>query len=177
MAGIRPARSSGRRARRKGSAAVEFALVALPFFGLILATLEVGAILLTDAVLETATADAGRQVRTGQAQLQKITPEALKARLCSNMSLFSYDCSNRAHIDIRTVDTYTSPLVPDPLENGTFDPSVMDYQPGSPGDYVMVRVWYEHPVATPFMAQALARTTDHKVMLTTSLAFRNEPYL
>jgi hypothetical protein len=42
---------------------------------------------------------------------------------------------------------------------------------------VMVRVWYEHPVVTPFLKQALTKGQDGNVMLTTTMAFRNEPFL
>ncbi|AYG94469.1 pilus assembly protein [Brevundimonas naejangsanensis] len=165
-----------KRRRREGSTAVEFAMVALPFFLLLFGILEIGLLLLVDALAETAVSDAGRQVRTGQAQELKLKPEDIKARLCANMSVFAADCPNRAFIDIRVVDDFSDPVAPDPLASGLFDPSVLRYQPGGPGDRVLVRVWYEQPIITPFIAQALSRTTDHRVMLTTTLAFRNEPY-
>jgi hypothetical protein len=165
----------GRR-RREGSTAVEFAMVALPFFMLLFGILEIGLLLLVDALAETAISDAGRQIRTGQAQEQELKPEDIKARLCANMSVFAGDCPDRAFVDVRVVDDFSNPLAPDPLKTGLFDPSVLGYEPGGPGDRVLVRVWYEHPILTPFIAQALSRTTDHKVLLTTTLAFRNEPY-
>ena len=57
-----------RRRRREGSTAVEFALVAFPFFILLFGILEIGLMLLVDALVETAASDAGRQIRTGLAQ-------------------------------------------------------------------------------------------------------------
>ena len=39
-----------------------------------------------------------------------------------------------------------------------------------------MRIWYEQPIFTPVIAQAVSRTRDNRVMLTTTLAFRNEPY-
>lgn len=165
----------GRR-RREGSTAVEFALVALPFFVLLFGILEIGLMLLVDALAETAVSDAGRQIRTGLAQEQELEAEDIKARLCANMGVFSRDCPSRAFIDIRVVDGFSTLPDADPLKTGAFDPGVLTYQPGGPGDRVLVRVWYEHPIVTPFIAQAVSRTADHRVMLTTTLAFRNEPY-
>lgn len=165
-----------RRRRREGSTAVEFALVALPFFILLFGILEIGLLLLVDALAETAVSDAARQVRTGIAQEQAMKPEDIKARLCANMSVFAGDCPDRAFIDIRVVKDFSKKPEGDPMATGVFDPSVLTYEPGGPGDKVLVRVWYEQPIITPFIAQAVSRTSDHRVMLTTTLAFRNEPY-
>ncbi len=164
------------RRRREGSSAVEFALIAFPFFILLFGILEIGLMLLVDALVETAIADAGRQIRTGLAQDQKLEAGDIKTRLCANMGVFSSDCPSRAFVDIRVVDGFSTPPDADPLKTGAFDPSVLTYQPGGPGDRVLVRVWYEHPIITPFIAQAVSRTTDDRVMLTATLAFRNEPY-
>ena len=155
---------------------MEFALVAFPFFMLLFGILEIGLMLLVDALVETAVADAGRQIRTGLAQDQQLEAGDIKTRLCANMGVFSSDCPNRAFIDIRVVDGFTTPPDADPLKTGAFDPSVLTYEPGGPGDRVLVRVWYEHPILTPFIAQAVSRTTDDRVLLTSTLAFRNEPY-
>lgn len=168
-------RQKGKRAR-EGSTAVEFAMIALPFFVLLFGILEIGLLLLLDAVVETAVSDAGRLVRTGQAQQQTLTADDIKQKLCGNMSVFAADCPNRAFIDVQVVDSFNDPVAPDPLASGVFDQSKLVYKPGGPGDRVLVRIWYEQPIITPFIAQALSRTSDHKVYLTTSLAFRNEPY-
>jgi Flp pilus assembly protein TadG len=172
----RPSLLRRRKRAREGSTAVEFAMVALPFFILMFGILEVGVLLLLDAVVETAVSDTGRLVRTGQAQQQSLKPADIKQKLCERMSVFAADCPSRAFIDVRVVDNFSNPLAPDPLASGVFDQSKLTYLPGGPGDRVLVRIWYEHPIATPFIAQALSHTTDHKVLLTTSLAFRNEPY-
>ena len=50
------------------------------------------------------------------------------------------------------------------------------FQPGRAGDLVLVRIWYAQPIATPFLSQALSKMSDKKVLLSTTLAFRNEPY-
>jgi len=53
---------------RKGSAAVEFALVAPIFFALLFAILETGFVFFAGQTLETVTQDVSRLVMTGQAQ-------------------------------------------------------------------------------------------------------------
>ena len=53
-----------------GVTAVEFAIVATPFFALMFAIFETAFVFLGQQTLETAVANAARQVRTGQAQAQ-----------------------------------------------------------------------------------------------------------
>jgi len=180
------------RSSRKGSAAIEFAFVALPFFMLLLGIFEIGILLLVNALVETASSDASRLVRTGQAQTQTL-PTGLtdeekeafkisefKRRFCAKLSPFDQNCLARTQIDVRVVQNFTQDL-PDPLKDGEtegeFDPDVLEYADAAPGDFVLVRIWFEHPVVTPFMATALTRSNDKVVRLQTALAFRAEPYL
>jgi Flp pilus assembly protein TadG len=69
--GLRAARAISR--DRRGSVAIEFSLIAIPFFMLLFGVLEVGIIFFGSSMLEKATADAGRLIRTGQAQEQQMT--------------------------------------------------------------------------------------------------------
>lgn len=159
---------------RDGSAAVEFALVALPFCFMIFAILEVALIFTLSSVLENAAITTGRLVRTGQASAQGMTAAQFKARLCSQMSVFEGDCDARATIDVRVIPQFNvNP--PDPLAGEGFDPSGLSYANGNPGDLVLVRVWYRHPLLTTFLSQGLSRVGDRSAMLTATTAFRNEP--
>lgn len=159
---------------RDGSAAVEFALVALPFCFMIFAILEVALIFTLDSVLENAAIDTGRLVRTGQASAQGMTALQFKADLCSRMSIFSGDCAEKATVDVRVIPQFnTTP--PDPLAGEGFDPSGLSYANGNPGDLVLVRVWYQHPLVTSFLSQGLSQIGDRTAVLTATTAFRNEP--
>ena len=76
-------RSALRRFRRnrRGSAAVEFALVAPIFFGLLFAIMEVALMFFASQVLEKVTQDAARMIMTGQAQNLTYTKQDFK-KLC-----------------------------------------------------------------------------------------------
>ena len=95
-------------------------MVALPFYILLFGILEVGMLLLLDAVVETAVSDTGRLVRTGQAQQQALKPAEIKQKMCERMSVFAADCPSRAFIDVRVVDNFSTPVAPDPLASGVF---------------------------------------------------------
>ena len=168
---------SNAKTNRRGAAAIEFALVALPFFALLLGILEIGILLLVSALVDTASSNTGRLIRTGQAQVGDLKISDIRQSFCAGMSVLDQDCANRTHVDVQVVQGYSGMNIADPLETGVFDPEVLKYQPGVPGDFVLVRIWFEHPVITPFIARAITRDNDNKVRLQTTLAFRNEPYL
>ena len=165
------------RSARSGSSAVEFALVGLPFFFMLFAIMEIGLIFVTDSILDNATVNTGRLVRTGQAAGAGMTGAQFKTELCSRMSIFSGDCEGRATVDVRTLPQFRNATPPDPLANGTnFDASGLTYVSGQPGDLMLVRVWYEQPLITPFLAQAISQLDDGNTMLMATTAFRNEPF-
>ncbi len=171
-----PGRPGGRGLlrNRAGSGAVEVALVAIPFCFMIFAILEVALVFTLDSVLENAAIDTGRLVRTGQASAQGMTAAQFKNELCSRMSIFSDDCATSATIDVRVIPQFkTTP--PDPVSGGVFNPAGLTYANGNPGDLILVRVWYQHPLLTTFLSQALSKVGDRTAVLTATTAFRNEP--
>jgi Flp pilus assembly protein TadG len=157
-----------------GSTAVEFALVAFPFCFMVFAILEVALIFTLNSVLENATIETGRLVRTGQASAQSMTAAEFKNRLCAEMSLFAEECALRATIDVRVIPQFAA-APPDPISGGAFDPSGLTYANGLPGDLVLVRVWYSHPLVTSFMSRGVSRLGDGRALLQATTAFRNEP--
>jgi len=165
-----------RRRAREGSAAIEFAMVALPFFFMMFAVLELALVFLIDSVLENAAIETGRLVRTGQANAQDFNAASFKASLCGRMSIFSSDCSAKVTVDVRPIPQFSNPNVPDPLNGPSFNPNTLGYDGGGPGDIMLVRAWYQHTLLTPFLAQGLSKLNDGKAVLTATTAFRNEPY-
>ncbi|MDI1327042.1 MAG: pilus assembly protein [Brevundimonas sp.] len=161
-------------AERDGSAAVEFGMVALPFFMMMFAILELGLVFVTDSVLENAAIETGRLIRTGQASAQNMTAAQFKTSLCSRMSIFASDCDARASVDVRVIPQFAV-TPPDPMAGGTFDTGSLTYANGNPGDLILVRVWYRQPLLTTFLGQGLSRLSDGAAMLTATTAFRNEP--
>lgn len=160
---------------RDGSAAIEFAMVAFPFFLMMFALLELGMVFVVDSVLANATFETGRLVRTGQASAASMTAEQFEADLCGRMSVFSADCADRISVDVRVIPSFSAPL-PDPMEDGkTFDESKLTFNYGVYGDLILVRVWYRQPLFTTFLSQGLSRLNDGSARLMSTTAFRNEP--
>jgi Flp pilus assembly protein TadG len=156
---------------RSGSAAVEFALVAPLFFGLLFAILEVGMVFLAGQSLETAAGDAARLVMTGQAQTQKMTAAKFKDAVCGNIAAL-IDCGGIT-VDVRSSDL--TPTIPAPIVGGTFNPNVT-FQPGTAGQIVVVRVFYQWPLFVTGLGFNISNISGNKRLLMATAAFRNEPF-
>lgn len=165
-----------RRPRREGATAVEFAIVAVPFFFVIFAILELGIIFLVDSTLESAIQQAGRLVRTGQAQGGAISEAQFRTAMCGAMTVFEGDCEERAVIDVRVIPQFRDPNPPDPLADGEIDPGQTGFDPGDAGDLMLVRVWYRQPVVTPMLSRAMTRLESGDAVISVTTAFRNEPF-
>ncbi|MDO1558978.1 pilus assembly protein [Brevundimonas sp. 2R-24] len=163
---------------RRGATAVEFALVAAPFFFGMFAIIELGLVFVLSSVLDNATLQAGRLVRTGQ--MQAGDAATYKTAVCNRMSIFSGDCNARLTIDVRVVPRFDNPNLPDPFRTTggttTFDPSAMGYQNSQARDIVVVRSWWRQPLFTPLMSQGLSKLGDGQAILSSTDAFRNEPW-
>ena len=164
------------RPRREGAAAVEFAMVAAPFFFMIFAVLELGLVFLIDSTLENAVLSASRLVRTGRAETEAVTDAQFKTALCAQMSVFEGDCISRADVDVRIMPRFSDGTPDSPIRNGVMNTGDLDYDIGEPGDLMLVRVWYSQPLVTPFMQQAMSRLNSGAAVISVATAFRNEPY-
>jgi hypothetical protein len=162
--------------RREGSSAVEFAMLALPFFFMMMCIIEIAFVFVLDSVLENATIESGRLLRTGQADTSDFSDTRFRDELCSRMSIFEADCDDRITIDVRVIPQFSSPNLPDPMSGGTFSAGGLGYDNGSPGSLMLVRAWYRHRLFTPFLEQGLSRLGDGYAYLSATTAFKNEPY-
>ena len=68
-----PRRRRGFARDDSGVTAIEFGLLALPFFSILGAILETSLVFLSGQVLESAVQDTSRLIRTGQAQVASVT--------------------------------------------------------------------------------------------------------
>jgi Flp pilus assembly protein TadG len=158
-----------------GAAAIEFAMVAAPFLALVFAILETAIVFFAGQVLETATADSARLIMTGQAQKAGFDQTKFKEEVCKRV-LGLFDCTGGIKVDVRTYNSFSAASMSKPIDangNITFTPA---YQPGAPGDIVVVRLLYEWPVAVSLLGLNLSDLSNGKRLIMATAAFRNEPY-
>ncbi len=167
-------RTDARRAR-EGAAAVEFAMVALPFFVLLYSLIELGLVFMIDAVAENAVVDATRLVRTGQAYEQGFDATKFKTAFCNNMSVFKSGCAARTTVDVRVVASFAATDEGEDTD-GDGVPDKDNYNGGDAEDLVVVRIWYRQPMIAPSLTQAVSKGGPGEIVISSTTAFRNEPW-
>jgi Flp pilus assembly protein TadG len=162
-------------ADRRGATAVEFALVATPFIGLLFGIIQSFLIFFAQQLLETAVNQSSRLILTGQAQAQSMTQSQFAAAVCSNLPIL-FNC-NGLMIDVEVASSWSSANTGVPAltydSNGNVT-NVWQYTPGNPGDIVVVRVMYLWPV---FTAPLVANLSNGTRLIMASAAFQNEAYI
>jgi Flp pilus assembly protein TadG len=161
--------------KQDGAAAVEFGLVAAPFLALLFAIIETAVVFFAGQALETATTDSARLIMTGQAQTQGFDQAKFKQAVCSKIyGLFN--CNSGVQVDVRTYSSFSSVNLSKPIDaNGNLI-NDFTYQPGGPGDIVVVRLIYQWPVYVSLLGLNLADMSGGKRLIIGTSAFRNEPY-
>lgn len=149
-----------------GATLVEFSLVALPFFLLLLGTFEIGFVYWANKELESATSDAVRLVRTGQVQEANMTAAELKATVCGRTAVL-VNCPERLRIDVRSAETFAGITPPEPLNGsgGLKSDAGFTYSPGNADDVVLVSAFFDWPAL--FLNSSVLRA---------AVPARNEPF-
>jgi Flp pilus assembly protein TadG len=168
------------RRNRRGSAAVEFALVAPVFFALLFAIIETGIVFFAGQVLETVTQDSARMIMTGQAQTGGYSQANFKAYVCGKITML-FDCAAGLtaagiSVDVQSYSAFNSVSISDPIDGGKNFVAPNNYNPGGPGDIVVVRLFYQWPLFVTGLGYNISNLTGSKRLLTATAAFRNEPY-
>ena len=185
-------RSFFRRDANKGSAAIEFAMVAPVFFLLLMGTIEAGIIFFAQSALQNAVNDAARLVRTGQSACysldsnnlcQTMTAAQFRAKVCSDVSALLQNCTIDANgqsdlqFDVKAYPAgFTGVTNSSPLDGAQNLPNMTVFDAGNACDVVLVRAYYRWPVFTPMLNFFLVNMANNKHLLATAAAFRNEPY-
>jgi Flp pilus assembly protein TadG len=162
----------------KGSAAIEFAMVAPVFFLFLFGIIETGVIFFGTAMLQNATDDIARQIRTGTLT-GKLTQDQLVKSICQEVNgLMSNDsCKKNLKIDLRAYNSFGTSSYPSVTDaNGMIDPALIEVDPTADCSVVLLRSFYPWKILTPLMAPLLQNTTTGVRMLSSSSAFRTEPY-
>ncbi|GGE40919.1 pilus biosynthesis protein TadE [Marinicauda pacifica] len=158
---------------RSGATAVEFALVALPFFTLIMAIIEIALVFFVGTMMDNALNESAREIRTGRLQTQGGSEESFRDELCRRVAMIS-DCT-LISVDVRTYENFSQTDFSSPIgAGGSFDSSGFNFTPGGPSDIVVVRAYYPMKLFLPSIG--LANLPGNKRLIASATAFRNEPY-
>lgn len=155
-----------------GVTAVEFGMLAMPFFLLIVAIMETSLIFLGELTLHQGVASVSRDVRVGTIRAGQ--GDLFQSRLCDRVS-YLLTCSKLKY-DVRTYASFANIPASTAGNNGTLDSSQFAFAPGGADSIDVVRVYYEWPIVTAYFMKSLSSLTNGNYLLASTTAFRTERY-
>jgi Flp pilus assembly protein TadG len=162
---------------KKASAAVEFGLIAAPFFALLMALFQTALVFLAERVLDVTTLQAARYILTGQAQNANYTQANFATYVCNN-TFALFNCNNFM-INVQTYGSFASASTSAPTITYNNKGQVTNtwvYSPGGPNDIVVVQVMYQWPVVGGPLGFNLSNLSNGERLLMSTAVFKNEPY-
>jgi Flp pilus assembly protein TadG len=158
----------------RGSAAIEFAMLALPFFALMFAILESGLSFTAHQVMANSVEDLARDLRTGVLKKADASPAVVRARICNDMKVLVTAGCPGLYIDLKSYATYGAVPTTVPYAAGDLNISGFAITPGDPDTINQLRVFYKWPIYTNYIAKKLADLPNGKTLLFSTLTWRNE---
>jgi Flp pilus assembly protein TadG len=172
------------RRNQKGATAIEFAMLATPFFLLLVAIFETALMFWTTQILEEAATQTSRRLLTGQSHQRYANAATqtadFKNDLCANAHAL-IDCSEgKMWIDVRTYASFdgasTGTSASNPVSGTTLNTNGFGYNQPQSGQIVVVRVVMRYPVVFNRWNQALVNLSNNEHAIIVTTAFRAEPY-
>ena len=162
---------------RKGSTAIEFAALALPFSMLLFAIFETCISIAGQQILANATDDVARQLRTGQIKAADVNETKLKKLICDHLDVIVASGCPGLIVDLRKFDTFAlAAQVKFKIVGKKLDKTGIAVAPGGSLSKNMLRVFYEWPVMTDLLRLAMSNIDDDKTLLFASATWQNEPF-
>ncbi len=161
----------------RGSVAVEFSFIAMPFIMLFVGIIEVGLFFGTAVMLEGAAGDASRMIRTGQVQTSGDPVGTFSDKLCEQANLF-VDCGALQYEVIPVPDgNFASVAAMTPTFDVNGDLISAGFDPGGSEDVIIIRVVYKYTFLTPLMGRLMESTANtNQSRLMSTVVIKNEPF-
>lgn len=170
----------------RGVTAIEFGILALPFFTIIFAILETARLFLGMQVLDSALEDASRMVRTGRAQAAAYDMTTLRNYMCG-YTFGLFDCS-QIQLRVEVLPDFSNVQVAPTVQNcSTITPPATQpttctwttapaYNAGTRRQIVQVSAYYRWPILVVLPYFNLKNQPDNYRLISAIRVFRNEPF-
>ena len=183
------------RKSESGSTAIEFGILAIPFFMIIVATVETLVAFAGEQILVNAVDNMSRQLRTGEITFNTgnatdLTETEFRDKFCNEINIV-LTCSaeitpdQKLFVDLKEVVNYSDIDVGIPkvssAEYAELDTSGFEYLPGASGAINVLRVYYKWDVTVDIIRPYITNIrpgpegSEYYLMVATT-AFRNEDY-
>ncbi|MGC1358227.1 MAG: TadE/TadG family type IV pilus assembly protein [Xanthobacteraceae bacterium] len=164
----------------EATTAVEFALIAPAFLATLIAVFQTCIFLFAQTVLQNAANQAGRYFLTGQAQNAGCTATQIINGGCGTLAgvcpAAMFSCGNM-YLVVQNYSSFASANTSSPsMYSGTTPVTTYAYDPGTPGDIMVVQLIYAWPVIGGPLGFTLANLPNGSAEMVGVSVFRVEPY-
>ena len=162
---------------KRGSVAIEFVMLIMPFTLLVFAVIETCISFAGQQIMANITDDLSRSLRTGQLKPALATPTEVRKRICDQIGvLVAANCPG-LEIDLKNYATFSAvPTAIPYTAAGDINTAGFDITPGGPSTINNLRVFYRWPIMTDLMRGKLSTLPDGKTLIYSTMTWRNEPF-
>ncbi|MGE0503313.1 MAG: TadE/TadG family type IV pilus assembly protein [Rhizobiaceae bacterium] len=163
----------------RGSTAIEFTALAIPFSLLVFAILESCISFAGQELMTNAADDIARQLRTGQIKASGFDETTLKGLLCDRLEIMVSDgCVDDIEVDLKQYATFAAAAAVriKLTSDKDIDTTGFSVSPGPSMSKNMLRVFYRWPVITDFMRKSMSNLKDGKTLHFATVTWQNEPF-
>jgi Flp pilus assembly protein TadG len=157
--------------QRRGSALLQFALIAPVFFALVFMIVDDGLAMFTQATLDNATRDASRNILLGTYQKNGNTVGNFRTAVCDEMGGLIPDCTNNLLVYTTASSTGFATAAQN-LNSNPLPGSDGTWSIGGSGDYVIIQTGYNRPYI-PYVGSYVS---GGSLLLVSTILFQTEPY-
>jgi len=164
--------------KKDGTTAIEFSLLAIPYMMLTMAIIEMSIMFASASLLEGATGQAARMVRTGQIQQASPDPaqqeQMFRDALC-DFAVVLVDC-NQVQLEVVRLTSFSDfgSMQPQIDENGEMISS--GFNAGGVNDVMLIRTAYRYNLMTPFISTLLGESGNNSRLFISTIVLQTEPY-
>lgn len=159
---------------KEGSTAIEFALLALPFTGLVFAIIESSISFTAHQVIANAVEDVARDIRTNEL----VAGSDIHAIICDRIEvLVAHGCPD-LFVNLKAYGSLDDvPLtLPMNASTGDLNPAGFSIDRGVQGEIQQLQVFYKWPYYTDYIGSKLAQLPDRKTLIFATLTWQNEQF-
>jgi hypothetical protein len=125
-------------------------------------------------VLETITQNSARMILTGQAQTASYTQSQFKTYVCGQIPAL-FNCTS-LYVDVESYNSFSAISINSQIDGSGNFINNMQYNPGGPGDIVVVKLFYQWPIFVTGLGYNITNMSGNQRLLVATAAFQNEPY-
>lgn len=174
---------------RDGAAAIEFALLAIPYFMIVFAILETFIAYTGEQLVANAVDTMSRKVRTGNITAANTSKAAFRRAFCNEVSIL-IKCSeqeiatpDKLWIDVRNFTSFAQipGSIPTSANGDLNTGSINNYLPGAQKSINMVRAYYRWDIITDLLRPYITNVRPsggrpNYFLIVETSTFRNEDY-